>query len=93
MEETRRKVYRAHMGVSVDSRNGYGTFSHYGYVTDCGRFVDGGSVMWPISAEWCDTEAEAEAKLAPKIAEIGARLIRQAAELLEAGKPVEVVGS
>ncbi len=39
MEETRRKVYRAHMGVGVDSRNGYATFCHYGYFTECGRVV------------------------------------------------------
>ncbi len=89
-EETRRKVYRAHMGVGVDAKQGYTTFCHYGFVTDCGRFVDGGSVMWPMSADWCDTEAEALATLAPKIAQIGARLIQQAAELLEAGNPQEV---
>lgn len=89
--ETRRKVWRAHLGTGVNAAEGHSTFCHYGYVTECGRYVDGGSVMWPISDDWCDSEAEAMARLAPKIADIGATLIRQAAQLLEAGKPVEVV--
>lgn len=91
MSEQRRKVWRADLGTSVNAREGHSTFCHYGYVTDCGRYVDGGSVMWPISDDWCDSEAEALGRLAPKIADIGATLIRQAAQLLEAAKPVEVV--
>lgn len=91
MSETRRKVWRAHLGTGVSVKDGHGTFCHYGYVTECGRYVDGGSVMWPISDDWCDSEAEALARLAPKIADIGATLIRQAAHLLEAAKPAEVV--
>ena len=84
--DERKTVYRAHMGVGVDSRTGYATFCHYGFVTECGRYVDGGSVMWPMSDEWCATEAEALTKLAPQIATIGARLIAQASELLAAAK-------
>ena len=93
MSDERRKVWRSHLGVNVDTKNGHSTICHYGHVTQCGRYVDGGSVMWPLSNDWCDSEAEALARLAPRIAEIGARLIQQAAELLEAVQATEVVAS
>ena len=77
----RQKVWQAHLGVEVSPTNGHATFCHFGYLTECGEWVDGTNVRWPRTPEWCDTQEEALARLAPKIAQIGARLIQQASEL------------
>lgn len=90
MSEQRKKVYKAHIHYACDRRKGVSVFCHYGYLSPCGEWVEGNDMMWRRTPDWCDTEAEALAKLAPEIAEIGARLIQQAAELLEATKPAEV---
>lgn len=84
--DERIKVWRAHLGVSVNAEKGYSTFCHYGYLTPCGEWVDGGSVRWPRTDDWCFSEREALAKLAPKIYAIGGRLIAQANELLAAAE-------
>lgn len=84
--DERIKVWRAHLGSGVNATDGYKTFCHYGYLTDCGQWVDGGNVRWPRGPEWCLSQEEALAKLAPQIAAIGARLIAQASELLSAAE-------
>jgi len=84
------RVYRAHINERFSPETGISVFCHYGHVSPCGEWVDGGNVRWPLTSEWRDTEAEAEAVLAGRIAEIGARLLRQSAELLEAARAVEV---
>ena len=84
--DERIKVWRAHLGSGANAADGHATFAHYGYVTDCGQWVDGNNVRWPRTPEWCLSEAEALAKLAPQIAAIGARLIAQANELLAAAE-------
>ena len=83
-----RKVYRAHFGTSVNDRDGYSTWCHYGHVSPCGEWVDGNNVRWPYTSDWCDSEVEAKSRLAPKIAAIGARLLQQAAQLLNQ-EPIE----
>lgn len=90
MSDERKRVYKAHIHERFSQEAGISVFCHYGHLTECGRYVDGGSVMWPFDDSWCDSEAQAEAVLAPQIAQIGARLIQQAAELLEAAKATEV---
>lgn len=82
--DERIRVWRAHLGVNVNADKGYSTFCHYGHLTQCGQWIDGGSVRWPRTPEWCSSEREALARLAPQIAAIGARLIAQANELLAA---------
>ena len=84
--DERIRVWRAHLGVNVNAREGYSTFCHYGHLTECGEWVDGGNVRWPRTPEWCLSEREALARLAPQIAAIGARLIAQANELLAAAE-------
>lgn len=91
MSDERKRVYKAHIHERFSQETGISVFCHYGHVSPCGEWVDGGSVQWRRTPEWRDTEAEAEAVLAPQIAQIGARLIQQAAELLEAAKATEVV--
>lgn len=86
MSEAGKRVYKAQIVERVSTTTGITVFCLYGHLSDCGEWVDGGSVRWPRTPEWRDTEAEAEAVLAPRIAQIGARLIQQAAELLEAAK-------
>lgn len=84
MSDERPRVYKAHIHERFSQQEGISVFCHYGYPSACGQWVDGGSVQWRRTPEWRDTEAEALAVLAPRIAEIGARLIQQASELLEA---------
>lgn len=89
--DERRKVWRAHILERFSDKDGISILCHYGYVSPCGGWIEAGDTRWRLTAEWCETEAEARAVLAPKIAEIGARLCRQAAELLQAGRPQEVL--
>jgi len=90
MSGTGKQVWRGGIDYDCSRKTGVGVFAHFGHVSPCGEWVDGGAVRWPLTADWCDTEAEALARLAPEIAEIGARLIKQAAKLLEAARAVEV---
>jgi hypothetical protein len=78
------KVWRAGLGVDVSPTKGHSTFCHYGWLTECGQWVDGNSVRWPMSADWALSEREALAKLAPQIASIGTRMLTQAVELMAA---------
>lgn len=84
----RKKLYRAFVHYT-DS--GASVFSHYGHVSPCGEWVDGNAdTRWRLTPEWRETESEAEAALAPRIAEMGARLLQQAAGLLERARELEV---
>jgi len=74
----RQKVYRAH--VNWDHR-GATVWAHYGYVSPCGEWVDAGDTRYRRTAEWFDTEAAAKASKADEVAQMGAKLINQAAEL------------
>jgi hypothetical protein len=86
-----KRVYRAHIHERFSPEDGISVFCHYGHLSPCGQWVDGGEVQWRRTQEWCDTEAEAKALLAGRIAEIGARLLRQSAELLQAARAEEVI--
>jgi len=82
----RMKVYRAHLGNEVGPNNGHSTFVVTGLLTECGEWVDGSSVRWPMSSDWSQSQPEALARLAPQIAAIGSRLLTQAVELMAAAK-------
>lgn len=89
MSEQRQRVWRAHIHYQCNRTKGISTFCHYGYLSPCGQWVEGGDTRWRRTDDWCDSEAEALARLAPEIAQIGARLLEQAAELLQAAKAGE----
>ena len=91
MSEERKKVYRAHIHYQCSRGKAVSVFCTYGYLSPCGEWVEGTDVRWRRTPDWCDTEAEAAAKVAPEIAEIGALMIKQASDLLQAAKPAEVV--
>ncbi|NBW12310.1 MAG: hypothetical protein EBR82_30190 [Caulobacteraceae bacterium] len=74
----RQKVYRAH--VNFDHR-GATVWCHYGYVSECGAWIDGGDTRWRRTPDWFDTEAEAKASLADEVAAMAAKILHQASEL------------
>jgi hypothetical protein len=74
----RQKCYRAH--VNWDYR-GATVWCHYGYISPCGEWVEVGDTRHRRTAEWFDTEAAAKASKADEVAQMGAKLINQAAEL------------
>jgi hypothetical protein len=76
----KKKLYRAHVSVSA----GGGIYCTIGYLSPCGEWIDGNGVRWPVTREWCETEAQAKGRVAPQLAEMGAALIREATELLSA---------
>jgi hypothetical protein len=76
----RKKMYRANMPVS----DGGSIYVSIGYLSPCGEWIDGTGVRWPRTREWCETEAQAKGRVAPRLAEMGAELIRKATELLAA---------
>jgi len=84
MSDERKKVYRAHL--TTNPAVGEPCFCWFGYLSDCGEWVEGGDTRWRRTREWCDSEAEAKAVLAPQLASMGSRLIEKAAELLAAGE-------
>lgn len=82
---TQRRVYRA--WVNVDHR-GATVWCNYGHLSECGQWVEHGDTRWRRTAEWFDTEADAKASKAAEVAAIGAKLIDQAKQLLDAAKAV-----
>ena len=84
-ETTPRKVYRAHVSYS---ERGASVWCHYGHLSPCGEWVAGNDVQWKRTADWFDSEADAEASKAAEIAAMGAKLIDQAKQLLDAAKGV-----
>ena len=72
------KVYRAH--VSWNHQGAY-VWCHYGYVSQCGEWVEVGDTRHRKTADWFDTEAAAKASKADEVAQMGAKIITQAAEL------------
>ena len=76
----RQKLYRAH--VNFDYR-GATVWFHYGYLSECGFWVEAGDTRWRRSDDWFTTETEAKASKAGEVAAMGARLINQAKALLE----------
>jgi hypothetical protein len=77
----RQKVYRAH--IHFDHR-GATVFCHYGHVSECGEWVEGGDTRWRRSADWFDSEVEAKASKAGEISAMAAKLLEQGYELLAA---------
>lgn len=86
----RQRMWRGNIHYDCSGAEGVVVFSHIGHLSACGEWVDGGNVRWPRTAEWCPTEAEALARLAPEVAEIGARMLRQAQRLMTGVKTSEV---
>ena len=76
----RQKLYRANVS---ESASGF-IYCTTGYLSPCGEWIDGNGVRWPVTREWCETEAQAKGRVAPRLAEMGAALIRNATDLLAA---------
>ena len=74
----RQKVYRAFL--NFDHR-GATVWCQFGYVSQCGEWVAVGDTLHRKTADWFDTEAAAKASKADEVAQMGAKLINQAAEL------------
>jgi hypothetical protein len=81
----RKRLYRAH--ITWDFR-GATVFCTYAHLSECGQWLEHGDTRWRLTADWCEDEAQARAAKAAEIAEMGAKLIRQAAALLEAREEV-----
>jgi hypothetical protein len=81
--QTPRKAYRAY--VNFD-HSGASVWCLHGDVSHCGEWIEAGDTRWRRTAEWFDTIAEARASKAAKVAEMGSKLLRQAAELTAAGE-------
>jgi hypothetical protein len=79
------KVYRA--WLNFDHR-GASVWCHYGYLSHDGEWVEHGDTRWRATADWHYTEADAKASKAAEIAAMGAKLIDQAKQLLDAAKGV-----
>jgi len=74
----RKKLYRPH--VSWSDR-GATVWCHYGYLSECGEWLDGGDTRWRRTDDWFETEAEAHASCSPKLVEMACKILGQAAEL------------
>jgi|694.fasta_scaffold44976_6 hypothetical protein len=86
MSETRQKLYRAH--VHFD-HSGAHVFCHYGHLSPCGEWVEGGNdTRWRRTADWYETEAAAEASKAGEVAAKGAKMLEMAVKLLAAAREV-----
>ena len=79
------KVYRAH--ITWDHR-GATVYCHYGHLSHDGEWVEAGDTRWRATADWHYTEADAKASKAGEIAAMGAKLIDQAKQLLDAAAEV-----
>jgi hypothetical protein len=79
------RVYRAH--IHWDYR-GANVFTNYGLLSHDGEWVELGDTRWRATADWHYTEADAKASKAAEIAAMGAKLIDQAKQLLDAAKGV-----
>jgi hypothetical protein len=79
------KVYRAH--IHWDYR-GANVFTNYGLLSHDGEWVELGDTRWRATADWHYTEADAKASKAAEIEAMGAKLIDQAKQLLDAAKGV-----
>jgi len=79
------KVYRAH--IHWDHRGAY-VFCNYGNLSHDGERVESGDTRWKATADWHYTEADAKASKAGEIAAMGAKLIEQAKQLLDAAAGV-----
>jgi hypothetical protein len=86
MNETRQKLYRAHVHWDY---SGPHVFCHYGHLSACGEWVEGGKdTRWRRTADWYETEAAAKASQAGKVAANGAKMLELAVKLLEDAKAV-----
>jgi hypothetical protein len=85
MNDDVQKVYRAY--IHWDYR-GANVFCNYGTLSSCGEWVEAGDTRWRRTADWFDTVADAKASKAAEIAAMGAKMIDQAKQLLDAAKGV-----
>ena len=80
------KVYRAH--VSFD-HSGAHVWCQHGELSPCGEWVELGDTRWRRTPEWFDTVADARASKAAQVAEMGSKLLKQAAELANGTEVVQ----
>ncbi len=85
MSDDVQKVYRAY--IHWDERGAY-VFCNYGYLSHDGEWVELGDTRWRATSDWHYTEADAKASKAAEIAAMGAKLIDQAKQLLDAANGV-----
>jgi hypothetical protein len=79
------RVYRAY--IHWDERGAH-VFCNYGHLSHDGEWVELGDTRWRATADWHYTEADAKASKAAEIAAMGAKLIDQAKQLLDAARQV-----
>ena len=72
------RVYAAFVHISSNRAN---VVAYYGYLSDCGEWVEVGKVRNRRDADWHDTEAAAKASKAGELEEMARRMLEQAAEL------------
>jgi hypothetical protein len=85
MNDDVQRVYRAY--IHWDYR-GANVFTNYGLLSHDGEWVELGDTRWRATADWHYTEADAKASKAAEIAAMGAKMIDQAKQLLDAAKGV-----
>jgi hypothetical protein len=74
----RQKLYTAFIHITFNRAN---VVAYYGYLSDCGEWVEVGKVRNRRDADWHDTEAAAKASKAGELEEMARRMLEQAAEL------------
>lgn len=78
-------LYRAWLGGGVSLEHGHAAFCTRGTLSDCGQWVCHGDTRHRRTSDWCESEAVALSRLAPRIEAMGQRLLEQAAAMREAG--------
>lgn len=81
MSNDAKKVYRA--WVNYDHK-GASVWCNYGHLSPCGKWVEAGDTRWRRTDEWFDTVAAARASKAAEVAAMGAKMLEQAKQLLDA---------
>ena len=81
-------LWRAELGTHADAKRGHSTLVWYGTVSACGRYVQQGEMLWQRNETWYESEAEALASLADRIAAIGLACLAQAEQLRAAQEAV-----
>ena len=74
----RQKLYTAFIHITSNRAN---VVAYYGYLSDCGEWVEVGKVRNRRDADWHDTVASAKASKAGELEEMARRMLEQAAEL------------
>lgn len=77
----RQRLYRADLGTSVNAKDGHSTLCWYGTVTECGEWVEQGTMRWRRDDTWHPSEAAALASLTDRIEAVALACFRQVRRL------------